>query len=115
MKNLIYTTTLLLGLTSITFGQNVSDQNPNFEKSLIKYDLQKDNASAQQSITLQETYVVKDWREIKEEKKEVKAERKHELRKMRIESNTQNRRYNNQYYSNRYNRSCRNNSPYYNY
>lgn len=119
MKNLIYTLTLLLGFTSVSFSQDNLDQNPNFQKSLVKYDLQKNKASAEQSITLQNTYVVKDWREVKTEQKELKAERKHELRKMRIESNAQNRRYynqnrgyNNQNCNNRYRRNY---NSYYSY
>lgn len=112
MKNLIYTTALILGLTSISFAQDTADQNPNYQKSLVKYDLQKDNASVQQGVTIQDTYVMKDWRELKADKKELKAERRHELRKLRMEANAQNRRYNNQYYNNRYNRNC---SSYYNY
>lgn len=112
MKNLIYITALLLGFSTISYSQDSSDQNPNYKKSLVKYDLQKDNASVQQGVTLQETYTMKDWKELKADKREVKAQRKHELRKLRMESNAQNRRYNNQYYNNRYDRNC---SSYYNY
>lgn len=125
MKKLIYTTALLLGITAISVGQDVSDQNPNFQKSLIKYDNLKETAPQQQSVTIQDTYVAKDWRDIKEEEKELKADRKHELKKMRIEARAQDRRYynsynNNRYHNNRYNanRYNRNNgyySPYYNY
>jgi len=110
MKNPLIITFLALTYSIISIGQITANQNPNFQKSLVKYDLQKNKVSTQQAVTIQDTYVVKDWREIKEEYKELKAQRKYKLKKLRIETNSQNRRLNN-----RYNRSYRNYSPYYNY
>lgn len=116
MKTLI-STILAITFSFVAFGQTITDQNPNFAKSLNKYELKKDLAGAQQSITQQETYEVRDWREVKAEEKELKAERRHELRKMRIERDAQNRRrYNNDCGRfNRYDRYNRNRYPYYNY
>lgn len=103
MKNLINIAFISLAFVTVTVAQSVNDQNPNFENSLKKYEIKKDMAGAQQSVTLQETYEVTDWREVKAEEKKLKAERKHELKKMRIERDAQNRRlYNNNY--GRYNR-----------
>ncbi len=107
MKNLIYTVLLVLGASTILTAQNNTDQNPNYRKSLNKYEVMKASAQNQQSITLQETYTVTDWREVKAEQKELKAARKHEFRKMRIEQRAQNRRMNPYLYPY--------NSPYYNF
>ncbi len=111
MKTIIITTLITLLSSASIFSQSIEDQNPNFEKSLKKYDLKKNMAADQQSVTVQETYKVEDWRDVKAEQKELKAERRHELRKMRIERDAQNRRL----YNNNYNRYNRNRYPHYNY
>ncbi|MCT4581530.1 MAG: hypothetical protein N4A35_08950 [Flavobacteriales bacterium] len=102
MKSIVYTILIVLGASSTLFAQNNSDQNPNYRKSLTKYETLSATAENQQSITIHDTYEVKDWREEKAKQKELKAARKHELRKMRIEQRAQNRRMNpffNPYYT----------------
>lgn len=102
MKSIVYTILIVLGASSTLFAQNNSNQNPNYRKSLAKYEALSTTSANQQSITIQDTYEVKDWREVKEEQKELKAARRHELRKMRIEQRAQNRRLNpffNPYYT----------------
>jgi hypothetical protein len=105
MKTIIITTIITLLSSASIFSQITEDQNPNFKKSLEKYDLKKNMAAEQQSVTVQETYKVEDWRDVKAEQKELKAERRHELRKMRIERDAQNRRFNNRFNNRRYNRN----------
>jgi len=128
MKKLIYIATILLGTTSLVVGQNTSDQNPNHNNSQEKYTQLADSATNTQGATIQNTYKVTDWREVKLEKQELKATRKHELKKLRLEAKKENRANRNArpyYRYNRRNRCNRNsrgnyrnnynnyNSPYY--
>lgn len=94
MKRFVYTLFVVLGTSTTLLAQSNADQNPNYRKSLAKYETLSANAVNKQSITIQETYEIKDWREVKAKQKELKAARKHELRKMRIKQRVQNRRIN---------------------
>ena len=92
----------------ISFGQNNPDQNPNYKKSMDKYMSLKDSSHTFMSTTIHDVYKVVDWAEEKQKQKDLKKERKHELKKMRIEANNQNRRFRNRrgynpYYYNNYN------------
>lgn len=106
MKNIITILTAFT-FTFISFGQTEDDQNPNFQKSLRKYQtINESNPETKQSVTIQDTYKVEDWREVKEEERDLKAERRHELRKMRIEGRAERRRFNNECRrNNRFNRN----------
>lgn len=121
MKKFIYTTLTLIGSVSILIAQQDADQNPNYKKSLSKYETKKDDAYKQQSTTIHETYKVKDWNEIKAERKALKETRKHELRKLRLEGRMHNRIYRQPRYRNNrryYNEGYYNNynpAPYYYY
>jgi len=93
MKKALLFTLITLGLSTITFGQNNPDQNPNYKKSMDKYMAMKDSAHVYMSTTIQDIYNVVDWAEEKQKRQDLKKERKHELKKMRIKANNQNRRY----------------------
>lgn len=115
MKSLLLFTTLILGITA--FAQTDPDQNPNYRKSMDKYMSMKDSSHTFMSTTIHDVYKVVDWAEEKQKRKDLKKARKHELRKMRIEANNQNRRYRyrrgyNPYYYNNYDNYNYNN-PYY--
>lgn len=86
------------------------DQNPNYQNSAEKYAEKSAELTATQSETTQDTYKAYDFREAKAEKQQIRKDRQHELRKLRMQNRYRcgsNRYYNNGY-SNGYN------SPYYN-
>lgn len=115
MKTILLLTSILF---SIAFNaQSDPDQNPNFKKSMDKYMSMKDSSHVFMSSTIQDVYQVVDWAEEKQKRKDLKKERRHELRKMRIEANNQNRRYRyrrgyNPYYYNNYGNYNYNNPNY---
>lgn len=91
MKTILLLTSVLF---TITFNaQTDPDQNPNYRKSMDKYMSMKDSSHVFMSSTIQEIYNVVDWAEEKQKRKDLKKARKHELKKMRIKANNQNRRY----------------------
>lgn len=77
----------------------VDDQNPNFERSRSFYMKSAANLTEHEGQTIQETYKAIDDMELKKERKELKLQRRHEIRLARIN----NRRHINRYYWNRYN------------
>ncbi len=97
------TTTIIAIMLTLSFFGQEADQNPNANRSAEKYAAKKDMASKEQGITQQETYEVTDWREEKAKDKDLRKERRHELRKLRIERDIQNRRF----YNNNWNRNNR--------
>ncbi len=119
MKKLIYLTAIIIGITNLAFAQNGSDQNPNSKASAEKYTSLVATTDNTQGVTVQNTYKVTDWREVKLEKQELKATRKHELKKLRLEAKKENRAYRNSrpYYgqnrNSRRNRCNRPSRPYY--
>ena len=120
MKTILLFAFITLGFSSINFGQNTPDQNPNYKKSMDKYMEMKDSSHIFMSSTIHNVYKVVDWAEEKQKQKDLKKERKHELKKMRIEANNQNQRYRyrrnyNPYYYNNYDNYNYNNPSYNNY
>ncbi|WP_051568364.1 hypothetical protein [Crocinitomix catalasitica] len=117
---------MMIGLvSSIGFAQELlPDQNPNYQKSAEKYAERSVELTANQSQTIQDTYKAYDWREAKQEAKDLRLERKYELKKLRYETrgrydgcygNYYGPSYNN--YGNRYYNGYRNygyNYPHYN-
>lgn len=118
MKVILFLSLFLTFSSIITFGQTNPDQNPNYKNSMDKYMSLKDSSHAFMSTTIQEIYNVVDWAEEKQKEKDLKKERKHELRKLRIEANNQNRRFRNRrgynpyFYNNNFNQF--NNNPFQN-
>ena len=118
MKTLLLTSIIIFSFVGFGISQENPDQNPNYKNSMNKYMQMKDTASNMQSVTIHNIYKVVDWAEEKQKRKDLKRTRKHELRKMRIEANKQNRRYRrrrgyNPYYYNDY-QDYNYNNPYYN-
>lgn len=118
MKTAILTSVFLFALATFNFAQTDPDQNPNYKRSQEKYVALNDSSSNLQSVTIQNVYKVVDWAEEKQKRKDLRKERRHELKKMRIEANNQNRRYRrrrnyNPYYYNNYS-GYNYNNPYYN-
>lgn len=116
MKTILLFLSFTSAFSLTSFGQTNPNQNPNHQKSMDKYMAMKDSSHVFMSTTIQEVYHVVDWAEEKQKEKDLKKERKHELKKMRIEANNQNRRYRhrrgyNPYNYNNYNGSNYNN-PY---
>ncbi len=96
MKKVILSALLLAGITSVSTAQTTdSDQNPNYRRSMEKYMAMKDSSTDYHlmSATIQDIYSVVDWAEEKQKRKDLKAERRFELRKERIKARGQNRRY----------------------
>lgn len=96
-------TLLAIASLTVSFGQDLApDQNPNYQISQDKYMQKSDELTAAHSTTIQDTYKAYDWREAKEEQKQLRRDRRFELRKMRIQSrypvccNQGYRRYGNQ-------------------
>jgi len=111
MKKLIYITAIILGITNLAIAQNVSDQNSNHNSSKEKYTTLLTTSNNTQGVTVQNTYKVTDWREEKLKRQELKATRKHELKKLRLEARKENRTFRNErpYYNRPYNRQNRGN------
>ena len=96
---------ILIMISNRAISQEVNpDQNPNYEKSMRKYMLKKDSLTMAQGTTVQETYKAFDWVEWKRSQKELRRERRHELRMARASAP--------RYYSNPYSYPY-SNYPYY--
>ena len=120
MKTLLLTPIIIFSFIRFGYTQNDPDQNPNYKRSLNKYITLKDSSENLQSATIHNIYKVVDWAEEKQKRKDLKRTRKHELRKMRIEANKENRRYRrrrgyNPYYYNDYQNYNYRNPSYNNY
>ncbi len=120
MKTILLTSIIIFSFVGFGIAQNDPDQNPNYKSSMNKYMAMKDTSANLQSVTIHNIYKVVDWAEEKQKRKDLKRTRRHELRKMRIEANKQNRRYRrrrgyNPYYYNGYQNYNYNNSSYNNY
>lgn len=120
MKTILLLAVLLVGFSAANFAQNDPDQNPNYNRSLTRYAKIKDSSHVYMSTTVHEIYKVLDWAEVKQQEKDLKKDRKQELKKMRIEANNQNRRFRyrkdyNPYYYNNYGNYNYNNPNYSNY
>lgn len=95
-------TGFLLSISSIaqnsaTTATLLPDQNPNFQKSRDLYMETSQKTTANEGVTLQQTYKAIDDVEIKKEQKALRAERRQERRMARIVGRHQPR---NNYYSN---------------
>ena len=64
----------------------VPDQNPNYMRSAEKYAQKSEELTATQSTTIQDTYEAYDWREAKAAEKQLRQDRRYELRKLRIQN-----------------------------
>jgi len=116
MKKMNYIlTSLLIALSFGSVAQLAPDQNPNYKNSAEKYAQRTDELTASQSTTQQETYEAYDWREAKEERKQLRRDRQYELRKLRYQTRNRccNNGWNNGYYNNNWNNGFYN-TPQYN-
>lgn len=80
-------TGMILGMfVSLAYGQELApDQNPNYMNAAQKYAAQANETNALQSTTIQDTYEAYDWREAKAEAKELRLQRRHEIRTLRYQ------------------------------
>ena len=111
--------------SSISFGQELlPDQNPNYQSSQDYYMENSASLTANESQTVQDTYVAYDWTTAKAERKQERRDRRYEYRRMRFEArnrccnyNTNQGFYGSPYgngYYNGYNNGYNYNMPYYN-
>ena len=88
MKNQIQTAVFVFGVffsLSLSAQQtDLTDQNPNYAKSMEKYMTIKDDLLKTQSTTLQNTYKAIDDIELKKERRALKRSNRHERRLARI-------------------------------
>lgn len=66
--------------------ESAADQNPNHSISAEKYDQLSNTTETTQGKTIQETYKAYDWREAKTERRQLRSDRRYEIRKLRLES-----------------------------
>lgn len=107
MKTLLNIITISIFLLGNNLMAQGADQNPNFKESQTKYTEKKDELNKTQGETIQDTYVAYDWTENKQNKKNARIQRRHEIRMLRNQRNNvyyssrcRNRRYNNYGYNN---------------
>lgn len=98
---------LLSGSMTAAAQTTVPDQNPNHERAAQKYADRSEELTATQSTTVQDTYKAYDWREAKAEAKQLRKDRRYELRTLRYQSRYNRvcyppRRYNYGYYNQPY-------------
>lgn len=78
-KTILFGILLMNGLG--IFAQDIPDQNPNYEKMIVKYSAIADSFTNLESSTIQRTYKAYDWYEAK---MQAKAERKAFRRELRL-------------------------------
>ena len=104
---------LLLGIFTLKArGQEVNpDQNPNYQKSMNRYLQKKDSLISGEGTTVQNTYKAYDWMELKKERRELRRERRYNIR---MERALAPRYYTHPYYNEPYyyNNHTRYNYPY---
>lgn len=100
--------------TTASTSTLLPDQNPNYEKSRDKYMAKSDDLTSKEGTTVQQTYKAIDDMQIKQERKDLAAQRRHERRMARIQSRG-NRQIYNPYYYNGYNNPYGYYHPYYYY
>jgi len=118
MKTILFIAALftsVIGMNAQTApATQAPDQNPNYYKSRDKYMAKSEELLANQGKTIQETYKAIDDMQLKQERKDLARQRRHERRMARIQSRGRyyygNNYYNSGYYGNGYGY----NSNYYN-
>lgn len=88
MKKFAYLTFVLSVTTSgVLFGQQPNpDQNPNHQVSMDYYLQNRQELTANQGQTVQNTYKAYDWTTYKAEQKQQRQDRRYEFKKMRYQS-----------------------------